>query len=198
MAFFPLFIDLTGRKCLVVGAGKVASRKIERLLSFNATVIVVAPEADQSILYWTEQGLLTYLPREYSSADLAGVFLVIAATADRAVNETVDREASALGVWVNVADHSGQGNFHFPAVIQRDQLVVGISTAGSFPALSRQLRLQLEKELDVRWGAVLDELGTIRSRLQQEVPDPQNRRAILRRLAKQALAKFTVEISESD
>jgi precorrin-2 dehydrogenase/sirohydrochlorin ferrochelatase len=191
MALFPLFIDLAGRKCLVVGGGKVAVRKIERLLNFNAVVSVVSSRAEASIHTWAGQGLLNHQSREYCRADLEGAFLVIAATDDRMVNAAIDRDARARGLWVNIADDPGQGNFNFPALIQRDQLVIGISTSGCFPALSRRLRLKLEQELDSEWDGVLLELKRRRARINREVPDPQKRREILGEMAERLLTDLT-------
>lgn len=191
MAFFPLFIDLTGRNCLVVGAGPVAVRKIQHLLDFNATVRVVSPEAEPEIHTWAAQGWLTYLPREYCAADLSGAFMVIAATSDRGVNEAVCQEASAQGLWVNVADHHpGEGNFGFPALVRREQLVIGISTSGSFPALSKRLRVKLENQLAAEWGPLFIELERIRTWVKQTVPDRQKRRELLQQLAEEVLEQF--------
>lgn len=158
MAVFPLFIDLKGKKCIVVGGGKVAARKTAVLAGFDAEILVVSPRFDQEILRLYEKGVITVCRREYRKGDLEGAFLVIAATNDPLVNKEIAKDAGEAGAFVNVADAPDLCSFIFPAVVKKDKLVIGVSTSGSCPALSRDIRKKIERIVD---GIDTTELGKI-------------------------------------
>src|ERR1700729_2276242 len=104
MSLFPIFLKLTARPCVVVGAGLIAESKIESLLLAEARVTVIAPEALPRVQEWAENGDLTWQQREYREGDLAGAFLVVAATATNAVNRAVFTEATASDILCNAVD----------------------------------------------------------------------------------------------
>ena len=123
--YFPMFIDLTGRKVTVVGAGSIALRRVKVLLSFGAKVTMIAPEAKE-----VPEGV-TYLRRPYAPGDLEGSFLAVAATDCRTVNHQVGLDAAALSIPVSVADCQRECSFFFPAICQGENLVAGIVSDGS-------------------------------------------------------------------
>lgn len=187
MALFPIFIDLRGKKCVVVGGGSVASRKINTLLEFDAQVTVVSPEFCPKILEWESQKRIETNRKEYSGGDLQGALLAVAATSDKNVNDKVWQEASDRHIFVNVADDPGKCTFVFPAVVKRDELVVGITTSGGYPALAGSIRRQIEALLPERYGELLQILGDIRHKAEREISSTHRRKEILLQLLEAAL-----------
>src|SRR5512133_677471 len=123
-SLFPLFLKLRGRRCLLVGAGVIASQKIESLLSAGAHVHVVAPRADEVIRELVRVGRVCWSQREFRASDLGGSFLVVAATKNPEVNETVFREARSRGVLCNAVDEPERCDFYYPAVVRRGDLQI--------------------------------------------------------------------------
>jgi precorrin-2 dehydrogenase/sirohydrochlorin ferrochelatase len=187
MAYFPLFIDLKERCCLVVGGGTVALRKIETLLRFDAAITVISPAVQPGIGRLADAGRLTYQRKSYQSGDAAGYFLVIAATSVPEINRLVCEEASRLNIWVNSADDPRQCSFIFPAVVQNGDLVVGVSSSGQFPVLSRLLREQIAAFPLFQPGFSLRTWAKLRRQLQRESNDPEWRRSVLRAAGRKIL-----------
>ena len=158
---YPVMLDLRGRRCLVVGGGTVAHRKIAGLLDAGATVAVVAPGIDQSVLEL--DGALVVTRRRYRTSDLDGVHLVITCTDDPEVNRRVAEDATRRRIWVNSADDPSNCTFTLPAVARRGDLTLAISTNGRSPALARWLRRRFEREFDEAWVALLDVLAEVRA-----------------------------------
>ena len=134
LSLFPVFLKLTDRPCLVVGAGRVGEPKIESLLAAGAAVKVVAPEATGAVAQWARAGKIDWQARRFEPSDLEGVFLVVVATSSRELNDSVYREAQARGVLCNVVDDPPHCDFYYPAVVNRGQLQIAISTNGQSPA----------------------------------------------------------------
>ncbi len=143
-AYYPVFLDLRDKPVVVVGAGKVALRKVAGLLEAGARVKVVAPECDAGFDHLP----VRLLRRRFRASDLDGAFLALAATNDRRVNARVAGEARRRGIPVNVADDPAACGFLVPARIRRGNLQIAVSTSGRAPRLARELRLQIEKILD--------------------------------------------------
>src|SRR5262245_41173512 len=141
---FPIFLKLDGRRCLVVGAGKVAEGKIRGLLEARASVEVVAPEAVWRIQKWAWEGALGWKPHTFQPADLDQVSIVIAATSVPEVNAEVFRQARLRNVLCNSVDDPQNCDFYYPAVVNRGDLQIAISTNGRSPALAQRLRRELE------------------------------------------------------
>jgi uroporphyrin-III C-methyltransferase/precorrin-2 dehydrogenase/sirohydrochlorin ferrochelatase len=166
--FFPVALNLQGRRCLVVGGGTVAQRKIDALLDAAAQVVVVAPRISGEI---EALGLLRALEirlREYRPDDLDGVFLVVAATDDRAANARVAADARERGVLVNAVDDPDNCDFITPAVVRRGDVQVAVTTGGASPALARHLRELLERTLPPEYAALADLLAEVRSELRRD------------------------------
>ncbi len=148
---YPVVLNIRERKILVVGGGKVATRKVTRLLSEGSNLTVVTPHASQQIEQWDAEGRLRLYTRAYLPTDILGMQLVFAATNKRSVNAQVAREAKERGIWVNVADSSAESDFTLPAVASFGDLQLAIDTGGAGPALSRQLRTYLAEQLSDGW-----------------------------------------------
>lgn len=181
---FPMFVKLAGRKCLVVGGGRVAEPKIESLLGCGAEVRVVSPSVTPAIAGWWRENRLTWRSRGFQPSDLEGKFLVIAATSSAEVNQAVFRHAEACGVLCNAVDEPERCHFYYPAIVRRGDLQIAISTAGASPALASRLRGELETMIGPEYAGVVERLGSARKRLFARPMDPERRRRILLRLAR--------------
>ncbi|ADJ25768.1 siroheme synthase [Dehalogenimonas lykanthroporepellens BL-DC-9] len=163
--YYPVFLDLTGKKCLVVGGGAVAWRKVESLLGSGAEVTVISPSLIPEINRLAEQSQVTIVNRVYAEGDLLGFFMVIAATDDVMVNGAVFREASKLGMLVNVVDDTANSNFIVPSVLRRGDMAIAVSTSGSSPALARRIKSDLTDIFGEEYADVVSLVGQIREEL---------------------------------
>jgi precorrin-2 dehydrogenase / sirohydrochlorin ferrochelatase len=180
---FPMFLKLAGRKCVVVGAGEIATAKIASLLDAGARVTVVAPRALAETQELARRGEIEWFAREYAAADLDGAFLAIAATADTAVNRAVFEDAAARGILCNAVDDPPNCDFYFGAVVKRGALQVAISSAGESPALVQRLRREIDARLDAGTGEWLRVVGELRREILAEYPASEDRKEALHRLA---------------
>lgn len=189
MGFFPLFVDLSGRRVLIVGGGTVAERKIRALLGFGAAPLVVSPQVTDEVRRLANTGAVRFFARKYRPGDLAGAALAVAATNDREVNRAVSRDARKREIPVNVVDDPELCTFYFPAIVRRGDFVVGISTSGSYPALAKYARSRIEKTFPESCGEILEKLKWERLRAMREIPDPEERKKELDRLLREAIGE---------
>ena len=155
---FPMFMKLEGKRCLVVGAGKVGEPKIGGLVDTGARVHVVALEASEAVHDWARAGKITLEVRDYVGTDLDGVLLAVVATASRVLNESIYREAQRRGVLCNVVDVPEYCDFYYPAVVRRGDLQIAISTNGQSPSLIPSAR----PSVSTRRGRVKCEHASLR------------------------------------
>jgi precorrin-2 dehydrogenase/sirohydrochlorin ferrochelatase len=184
MSMFPIFLKLSKRPCLVVGAGSIAAPKIASLLAAGGAVTVVAPAARPEVEESARVGQLVWHQREFVSSDLDGMFLVVAATDLQPVNHSVAEAARARNVLCNSVDDPPDCDFFYPSVASRGDLQIAISTAGKSPALSQQLREELDAMLQKDTGAWLDQLGETRTRILEAYPPGNERKQALHMLAR--------------
>jgi precorrin-2 dehydrogenase/sirohydrochlorin ferrochelatase len=182
MAFYPLYVDLEGRKCVVVGGGEVAERKVASLLECGADVEVISPDSTPGLEELAREGRLRLTRREYRCGDLGGATLAIVATDDNAVNTEVSREATYNQIPVNVVDVPELCSFIVPSTIRRGDLVISISTSGSCPALAKHIREELEVTFGDEYGSFCDVLRGFRARVIDKYDDPKERKMALGRL----------------
>jgi len=180
---FPLFLKLEGRRCLVVGGGRIAEQKLEALLTAGADARVVAPDATETIRQLADRKQLAWTGRVFAPADLDGIFLVIAATGNPNVNEAVFRAADDRHVLCNAVDEPENCHFYYPAVVRRGELQIAISTAGQSPALAQRLRTEMEAAFGPEYEPWLQWLGKVRSLFFRRLVDPRRRRTALHRIA---------------
>jgi precorrin-2 dehydrogenase/sirohydrochlorin ferrochelatase len=178
-----MFVKLEGRRCLMVGAGTVAEAKIESLLATEASVLVVAPVATPKVREWAREGRIEWEKRKYAPADLAGVFLVIAATGSSALHDEIYAEAQSRGVLCNAVDEPQRCDFYFPAVVRRGELQIAISTGGLSPALAQRLRKELEQQFGPEWEQWVAQLGRTREELLSLPMPPEQRKRLLHQYA---------------
>ncbi len=188
MAYYPIFLDMTERRCVVIGGGAVAERKVEALLEAGASVTVIAPALTSRLAALVTEGRIRHVSREYRLGDLAGSELAFVATDDGEVNAAVAREGQERGVWVNAADDPAHCDFILPSVLRRGELVVAVATGGTSPALSRAIREELEAYFTEDYAVLAGVVAEVRRELRQSgrIPDAETwRRALdgdLRRL----------------
>ncbi|MDE1161097.1 MAG: bifunctional precorrin-2 dehydrogenase/sirohydrochlorin ferrochelatase [Acidobacteriaceae bacterium] len=190
MSLFPMFLKLTAKPCVVIGAGKIAESKIESMLQAEASVRVIAPEALPRVQEWAEAGEIVWEQREYREGDLDGAFLCVAGTATAEVNRAVFHEASAKGVLCNAVDDPPFCDFYFPSIVKRGELQIAISTAGESPALAMRLRKELNAALPLDLGEWLMELGRLRREVTAVEPIGEPRKNLLHELASREVCGF--------
>ncbi|MCR4418840.1 MAG: bifunctional precorrin-2 dehydrogenase/sirohydrochlorin ferrochelatase [Clostridia bacterium] len=181
-SYYPVCLDLEHRRCLVVGGGKVAERRVVVLLKCGAEVEVVSPTLTPELQEMAERGQIVYHQCAFHAAMLEGMTLVIAATDHSGVNAQVAQEARRRGLLVNVVDEPEQGNFLVPATLRQGPLVVSVSTSGLSPVLARRIRDELARELGPEYAELLLTVGRLRRWLREEVSDARVRRELWFRL----------------
>jgi precorrin-2 dehydrogenase/sirohydrochlorin ferrochelatase len=172
VVLYPIFLDLSGRRCVVIGGGEVANRKARKLLQARARVVVISPEIGAEL----ESVAVEVHRRPYRAGDLEGAYLAFAATNVREVNAAVAREAKERGVPVNVADKPSEGDFALPSTLRRGRLQVAVSTGGASPTLAQRIRGELEEAFGPEWAGIVEEFDRNRrdgqetdERLEEEV-----------------------------
>lgn len=207
MAYFPIFIEIEKKKCLVVGGGKVALRKVETLLRYDAQVHVVSREICEEIRALLppeniHEGELLPSPGDTNARELlpecscgpewplpdhfTGAALVVAATGSREVNHRVAQFCRARRIPVNVADAPEECTFFFPAVVKKGDISIGVNTGGKSPAVSSQVRRDIEKAIPDYYEAIEDQLGVLREYVKSHVEREPDRRKILKQAAASA------------
>ena len=179
MKYYPVNLDLRGRRCVVVGGGQVAERKTLSLLEAGADVTIVSPSLTPKLTDLVASGKLQQVPVSYQEAHLAGALLVIAATNDLAVNRAVALFCRKKGVLVNVAAPPEESSFIVPSVVERGDLVIAVSTSGASPALAKSIRRKLEQQYGAEYELLLTRLAGVRKRLLEEVGSETGRRQVL-------------------
>jgi precorrin-2 dehydrogenase/sirohydrochlorin ferrochelatase len=164
-SYYPAFLDLSGRRCVVFGGGRVALRKVMMLLEFGGRVEVVSPELCTEVRELEANQSIGVRQRGYRPEDLDGALLAIAATDDRATNEHIAAAARDRGVLINVVDVPGLCDFIVPAYLRRGDLTIAVSTSGTGPALARKVRMRLENEFCEEYTVLSRLVGEVRSGL---------------------------------
>jgi len=180
--YYPLFADLNGRSCLVVGGGLVAQRKVTTLLLYGARVTVVSPAVTRRIAAYARQGKVRHRARRFRPADIRDAWLVYAATDDREINRQVYRSARRRRVFANVVDQTPLCSFIAPAIARRGPLTVAVSTGGSSPSLAKKLRSELRARLGAEYGAILRLLTGLRGIAKKKLPSYRDRKRYFDRL----------------
>jgi precorrin-2 dehydrogenase/sirohydrochlorin ferrochelatase len=183
MPLFPIFLKLRGRLCVVVGGGKVAESKIQSLLTAEAKIVVVAPEATEAVAAWAREEHLEWRTKSFEPGDLSGAVLAVAGTSSTHVNHEVFRAAEERGILCNAVDDPDYCHFYYPSVVRRGALQIAISTEGLSPALAQRLRIELESQFGPEYGLWLEWLGAVRKFLRKGSENPQETKQLLHQLA---------------
>lgn len=188
MGYYPIMLDVTRRPAVIVGGQAEAEIKARGLLDAGASVLVIAPEVSDLIRQWAADGLVTWLPREATPADLRDRSVVIAATEDRETNRQVARWARTYGVLTNAVDDRDACDFFAVSHIRRGPLVISISTSGRAPVVAWALRRRLERWFAQGWEDLIDDVHALRVTSKTRLPADRRlewlRRETLTRIAR--------------
>ncbi len=174
-AYYPVFLNLAGKRCVIIGGGAIAEGKISKLKETGAQVTIISPDATPAIQKMAKKGVVEWTARKYRPGDLEGAFLGIAATDVRPVNQQIFQEAAELGVVLNVVDDAELCAFIAPSVVERGPVTVAISTGGASPALARKLRETLAGSPALEWADLAQVLSKARKEIKKQgvAVDPQ-------------------------
>jgi len=178
MEYYPVFLNLQGRRCVVIGGGAVAEGKVQGLLAAEGRVWVIAPTLTPALTALAGELRIAHIERAYAPGDLDGAFLAISATDDHAVNEQVWQEASARNVLVNVVDDTPRCTFIAPSILRQGDLAIAISTSGKAPALAVRLKEKIAGLVGPQHARFLELAGSLRERLAQQTPSFAERRVL--------------------
>lgn len=179
MRYFPLYVSVEGRRCVVVGGGPVAERKVADLREAGARARVVSPDLTEALRQQAQAGEIEWLPARYETAHLEDAWLVFAATSDRAVNAQIARDAHARRIFVNVADGPEEGSFLVPSVVRRGDLCLSVSTGGANPLLARKVAAELAAQYGNEYELLVELLGQMRAYTKERTSAPALRRVAL-------------------
>jgi precorrin-2 dehydrogenase/sirohydrochlorin ferrochelatase len=163
--YYPVFLNLVGKKCVVIGGGEVALRKIRMLLDCGAKVAVVSPVFHPDLSLLAESRAIEVIQRTYEPEDLQGAVMLISATDDEKINQRVADEAKQRGVLINVVDDPARSDFIVPSYFRRGGLTIAVSTSGMSPALARKIRTKLEQDFGEEYASMLSLIEKVRSTL---------------------------------
>jgi precorrin-2 dehydrogenase/sirohydrochlorin ferrochelatase len=167
-AFYPMFLNIGGKSCVVVGGGQVALRKVKALLEHGASIEVISPDLCPELVELAEGGQIKTSRRHYQPGDLKKALIAIAATDDSDINQQVVKEARSGGVLVNVADNLENSDFILPSYARRGAVTIAVSTAGKSPALARKIRTRLEREFGDEYASLVRLIGEVRGELRRQ------------------------------
>jgi siroheme synthase-like protein len=165
--YYPVFLDLRGKRCVVIGGGEIGERKVQGLLGGSAKVTLISPEITQGLQALALAGRIEWLAREYREGDLRDAFLAIAATDKRGVNQAIATEAEREKVVLNVVDDAPLCTFIAPSIVRRGEVTLAISTGGSSPALARKLKETILESDLLRYADLAEVLSKARTLVKQ-------------------------------
>lgn len=201
MDYLPIFLDIKHQPCLLVGGGEVAARKATLLLEAGAKLMVVAPELSSTIAKYLQTKNVQYCQRVFQDTDIEpGIRLVIAATPDKVVNSRVYKLATAQHIPVNVVDHPEHCSFIMPSVLNRDPVVVAVSTGGASPVLARLIRARLESLIPAAYGRLAEICTRYRRQVKDRFLQPESRRRFWEQVLQGGVAErvFSGQIQEAE
>lgn len=190
MRYYPVYLDIQNRKCLVVGGGSVGTRKVKTLLSCGAAVTVISPALAPELAAMAASELISVEKRPFRPRDLEGAFLVIGATSDVEQNKAISREAARLNIMCNIADYPEACSFILPSVLERGDLMIAVSTSGKSPAFAKKLRRDLEKQFGEEYALFLDLMGAVRKKLLKEAHEPEAHKPLFEKLIEAGLPEL--------
>ncbi|HBR17460.1 MAG: hypothetical protein A3G39_09260 [Deltaproteobacteria bacterium RIFCSPLOWO2_12_FULL_43_16] len=193
MRYYPIFLDIKGKSCVVIGGGNVAERKVLSLLDAGAKVLVISPKLTPALKKLANKKKIGYCPKAYEKGNLKGFFLAYSATNDQKVNRDVFNEAKRQGVLLNVVDVPELCNFIVPSVVERGDLLIAISTSGKSPAMAKKIRQQLEKGFGKEYAVFLDIMGKIRDKVLTRSKESDKNKRLFERLVNSPLIEWIKE-----
>lgn len=180
--YYPIFADLNGRPCVVIGGGAVAQRKVTTLLRYGAQLMVISPTLTRRLAAYVKRGRIRYRARQFRPGDLRGAWLIYAATDDPRINGLVHREANRQRIFTNVVDQTPLCSFIAPSICQRGPLTVAVSTGGASPTLAKRLRRELQQAIGSEYAPMMRLLTSLRGIAKRKLPGYQDRKRYFSRL----------------
>ncbi|MBD2870468.1 precorrin-2 dehydrogenase/sirohydrochlorin ferrochelatase family protein [Paenibacillus arenilitoris] len=197
--YYPVVLQLRGKRCVIVGGGGVAQRKLLGLLEAGADqVTVISPDVTPAIGKLAEEGVIRTELREYEEADSAGAWLLFAATNDRRVNAAIAADGERHGALVNAADEAERGTFISPSVVRRGDLLLAVTASGASPALSQLIKTELAERYGPEYEQVTARLRSLREKAVSRLPDERQRRIVLKLAAEEALQRHNRSNIDAD
>jgi precorrin-2 dehydrogenase / sirohydrochlorin ferrochelatase len=190
MRYYPVNLDIKKKNCLVVGGGPVGTRKVKTLIGCGAKVTLVSPFATEKLEKMAQNHKITWHKRSYEASDLDDAFLVIGATDDEVLNTQISHDAEKQNKLCNIADRPEVCNFILPAIVQKDDLIIAISTSGQSPAFAKKLKKELEKQFGDEYTVFLKMMGAIRKKLLSEKHEPEAHKPIFEKLIHSNLLEY--------
>ena len=182
--YYPLFADLLGRRCVVIGGGLIAQRKVTTLLGYGARITVVSPAATSRLRVYARQGKIRLVRRRFKACDLDGAWLAYAATNDPATNTLVFRAAQRHRIFTNVVDQPPLCSFIAPAIFTRGPMTVAVSTGGASPSLAKQARDEMARVVGAHYAPMLRLLGSLREAAKRALPSYGDRKKYFDRVVR--------------
>ena len=193
MGYYPVFLDLAKKRCLVVGGGMIAERKVEAVLEAGGSVTLVSPELTDALQSLGAAGRISVHQRPYRPEDLEGVSLVIAATDDPILQQSIAAEAERANIFCNVVDTPDLCSFIVPAVVKQGDLAIAVSTGGTSPALAKKIRQDLTAQFGPEYALALQLLSRIREKIAAEQRSAEDRLQLFTCLAESPLLDYLRE-----
>lgn len=197
MAKYPIFLELDGRRVVIIGGGAVALRKAQPLLEAGCRLVIVAEHVDDMLTALCRGRNAELIKSKYSKQYLAGAMLAVAATNNHKLNEQIYKDCQELEVLCNVVDEPQLCDFFVPAVVKRGDLQIAVGTEGHYPAYAGHVRKKLEGIFTEEHGRFLTELEKVRKRIINEISDPADRKIVLGQLADDKSFEFFIENGSS-
>ena len=187
MAYFPIFTDISKKKCIIVGGGKVACRKIRTLCQFDADILLISEQFCEEVTQLIRDNQFIHGKRGHAEEkDLEDAVLVVAATSSRQANHQIYEWCTEKKIPVNVIDAPEECSFLFPSIVKRKELCIGINTAGQSPIISAKVRREIEAAVPEYYAEIAEQLGRLKLYLKEHVTSEEERRRILKTTAAKA------------
>ena len=190
MKYYPIYLDIKNRNCLVIGGGAVGTRKVMTLLACGASVTVISTAVTEKLHQLSNDGVIKLKERPFQTHDLDGQFLVIGATDNQELNFNIHAEAERRGLLCNIADRPKACNFILPSIVNRGDLIIAISTSGKSPAFAKKMRKHLEAEFGDEYAEFLSLMGAIRKKLLSQDHAPEAHKHLFEQLIDAGLVQM--------
>jgi precorrin-2 dehydrogenase / sirohydrochlorin ferrochelatase len=188
--YYPLFVNLQEKRCVVIGGGRIAQRKVMSLLGTGVEIQVISPESTERIKQWWQEGRLCLTERGFLPSDIEGATIVIAATNHPDINLEVYHSIKP-GQWINIVDRPDLCSFIVPSIVRRGDLTIAISTAGKYPGLAKQMRKKMEHWVGEDYNEYTTFLGNMRTRIMQLPIEEGAKRYLLQELLDEKFREWT-------
>lgn len=190
MRYYPINLDLAGRRVLVIGGGVIAEGKARQLVEAGAAVRIVSPTLTEALSILAEQGTITWRQGIFDESDLNDLWLVISATDDQAVNEFVAKLATERKLLCNVVDQTALCNFITPALVTRGDIQIAVSSGGGSPSVAQRVKREIGELIGEEYGELLEIAAEMRAEAKRRIPDFEQRRIVLHAFAESEAIKL--------